>query len=180
MASTSYPIAFPPSQISNAKTIPNGPYYDGGIADDRVPFEAVTQFEKYKGIDINKMIIISRKRDTIPDLDEELKQFGIQELKVLSKIDIAPDNLTNNAFYKRLNELNNQYPSLADRTFVYVPNIGENFLMFDFSTLSQQYDLTSNWAKKHNPIPLRQFLDETNKTKGKFVFDVLSMIKVRK
>jgi len=37
MASSAFPIAFPPVRIRNAKTIPDVEYVDGGIGDDPIP-----------------------------------------------------------------------------------------------------------------------------------------------
>lgn len=159
MASASYPLAFPPVTISNVKTIPDVSYYDGGIASDHVPFEAVVQFEKYRGINVEKMIIISRKRDTISTLNAELEQFGVDRIKFFDKMNVSPQSISNRGFYRRLKDIEMEYPDLAQRTFVYVPDFRENFLMFDFSTLKQQYDTTCSWAQTHDPVPLVQYLD---------------------
>ncbi|MGE0079321.1 MAG: patatin-like phospholipase family protein [Bacteroidales bacterium] len=161
MASTSYPIAFPPALISNTSTIPNVPYYDGGIAEDRVPFEAVVQFEKYRGINVSRMIIVSRTRDTLPISNEIVPFEGIQ-LKALKKMEISPETFSYRGFQKRLKDLNKECPRLSEKTFVYFPNLDEQFLMFDFSTLAQQYELTYRWAQENSPIPLIQYMKENN------------------
>lgn len=160
MASTSYPIAFPPVVIPNVKTIPNVPYHDGGIAADHIPYQSLIEFEKYSGIEVEKMIVISRKRDTIPNLKDELQQFGLDKFKFLDKMGVSPEAISNRAFYKRLKEIQKESPSLAERTFVYVPNFKEDFLMFDFNTLNEQYEVSSKWAQNHIPIPLKQFLEK--------------------
>lgn len=170
MASTAYPIAFPPTQIKNVKTIPNVPYYDGGIAEDRVPFEAVAQFERYRGINVKKMIIVSRTRDTIP-IAEELIPFQGIKFKAIEKMEVSPETFSYRGFLKRLKDLEKEYPRLAEKTLVFFPNLEEKFLMFDFSTLDQQYELTSHWAKSNNPIPLKQYLESEAIEKKRFKFD---------
>lgn len=163
MASTSIPIAFPPTPISNLTTLPNQPYFDGGIADDHVPYQALIQFENYCGFDVERMIVISRKRDSIPNLNEELQQFGIDKFKFFDKLGVSAEAISNKGFMKRLNELKKESPYLAERTFVYVPEFKEDFLMLDFNNMKQQYEITSRWAKTHNPIPLDQYLNRRKK-----------------
>lgn len=158
MASAAYPFAFPPVLIRNVKTIPNVPYLDGGIAADHVPFQALLEFENFRGVEVEKMIIISRKRDTIANLNDELLQFGIDKFKFLDKMGFSPEAISNKGFFKSLKELRKEAPSLADRTYIYVPDFKEDFLMFDFNTLNQQYEVTSQWAKTHSPVPLTQYL----------------------
>lgn len=175
MASTAYPIAFPPTQISNVKTIPNIPYYDGGIAEDRVPFEAVAQFERYRGVNVKKMIIVSRTRDTVP-IAEELVPFEGVKFRGIDKMEVSPETLSYRGFLKRLKDLEKQYPQLAEKTFVFFPNLEEKFLMFDFSTLAHQYELTYHWAKNNKPMPLKQYLakDDIEKERFKYEFFPLS------
>jgi len=158
MASASYPFAFPPVRISNVKTIPNVTYHDGGIASDHVPYQAVIEFEKMRGIGVEKMIIVSRKRDTIANFNDELQQFGIDKFKFFDKMGVSPEAISNKGFYKRLKELEKESPELAERTYVYIPDFKEEFLMFNFSDLGKQYDVTAKWAKSHGPIPLKEYL----------------------
>lgn len=163
MASASYPIAFPPVRIPNVKTIPNIPYYDGGIAADHIPYQALIEFEKYSGYDIEKMIIISRKRDTIANTNQEFQQFGLDKFKLFDKMGVTPEALSNKAFYKRLREIQKEAPILASKTYVYVPDFSEDFLMFDFSTLKKQYELSSQWAQTHSPMLLSEYLKNQKK-----------------
>lgn len=158
MASSSYPFAFPPVFIRNVKTIPNVPYLDGGIAADHVPYQALIDFERYRGMAVERMIIISRKRDTISNFNNELQQFGIDKFKFLDKMGFSPEAISNKGFYKGLKELQRVAPDLADRTYVYVPDFKEDFLMFDFNNLNQQYEVTSQWALTHSPVLLSQYL----------------------
>ncbi len=158
MASASYPFAFPPIRIENVKTIPDVNYYDGGIASDHVPYQAVIEFEKMRGVGVEKMIVISRKMDTIPNLNREFLQFGIDKFKFFDKMGVSPEAISNRGFYKRLKDIQKESPSLAERTYVYVPDFQDEFLMFDFSTLKQQYEVTSNWAQTHEPVLLKEYL----------------------
>lgn len=158
MASSSYPFVFPPVSISNVKTIPNVPYYDGGIAADHIPYQALIEFEKYSGFEVEKMIIISRKRDTIPNMNKELLQFGIDKFKFFDKMGVSPESISNRGFYKRLKEIQKESPALAERTYVFVPDFKEDFLMFDFSNLQKQYEITTAWAQTNKPISLNQYL----------------------
>lgn len=157
MASTAYPLVFRAERINGAKTIPNIPYYDGGIGDDRVPFQALIEFENYRQQPVERVIIISRKRDRDMTLSEELKPFGY-ELKTLNGVEFSPDLLTSVGFWRRLEYMSKRYPELASRTWVFVPDYEYSFPMFDFNNLKQQYDLTYHWAQKNSPVTLNEFL----------------------
>lgn len=158
MASSAYPLAFPPVRIPNIKTLPDVPYHDGGIAADHVPYQSLIQFEKYSGYEVEKVYIISRKRDSIPNTSKELEQFGIDKFKFFDKLGVSPEAISNKGFFKRLKELQEESPSMAERTYVYVPEFKEEFLMFDFNTLNQQYETTMQWAKTHEPVLLKDYL----------------------
>jgi hypothetical protein len=158
MASTAIPLAFPPASIRDIKNIPDIPYHDGGVAADHVPYHALIEFEKYSGFEVEKMIIISRKRDTIPNMTKELEQFGIDRFKFFDKLGVSPESISNRGFYKRLMELQEESPSLAERTYIYVPNFKEEFLMLDFNTLKSQYEVSASWAQTHSPVKLKEYL----------------------
>lgn len=157
MASTAYPLVFPPTRISGVKTIPDIPYYDGGIGDDRVPFQALLDFEKYRGQPVERVFIISRKRDSNMSLSEELKPFGF-DVKSKTANGFSPDVLTSIGFWRRLEHLNKKYPEVATKTWVFVPEYEYSFPMFDFNDLKQQYELTYQWAQKNSPVRLSEFL----------------------
>lgn len=159
MASTAYPLVFPPSRINGIKTIPDIPYYDGGIGDDRVPFQALIEFENYRKQPVERVIIISRKRDTDMTLADELKPFGY-ELKTKLNNGLSPDVLTSLGFWRRLEHIKKRYPELAAKTMVFVPSYRYSFPMFDFNNLKEQYELTYQWAKQNKPIPLNEFLKQ--------------------
>ncbi len=160
MASCSYPLAFPPEYIRNVTTIPDVEYIDGGIAADHVPFEGVIEYEKYRNTRVEKLIIISRKRDTVPDLEGELKQFGINKFELIDKLGISVEDISKEGFIKRLKALQKEVPSLAERTYIYLPDFPEVFYMFDFDTFKEQYILTEEWSRSHDPIPLKEYLKD--------------------
>ncbi|MEW5845476.1 MAG: patatin-like phospholipase family protein [Bacteroidota bacterium] len=157
MASTAYPLVFPPARINGIKTIPDIPYYDGGIGDDRVPFQALIDFEKYRQQPVERVIIISRKRDADMTLADELKPFGY-ELKTKGNNGLSPDVLTSMGFWRRLEHLNKRYPELARKTWVFVPDYNYSFPMFNFNNLKEQYELTYRWAQSNSPVKLNDFL----------------------
>jgi hypothetical protein len=63
-----------------------------------------------------------------------------------------------NGIIKRLEAFSKEAPELVPLSYVWIPDFQGNFLMFSFSNLKDQYDLTSQWAKNHDPIPLVDYL----------------------
>jgi len=158
MATTAFPIAFPPAKISNVKTIPDAEYIDGGVGEDHVPFKALFEFEKYRGLGVEKVFIISRKSDSIPAVSEELRVLGINDKGIFDKMGISMDNILKRGIIKRMTAYAQQHPEMINRTWVWVPDFSDNFLMFSFDKLQQQYQVTSAWAKTHDPEPIGNFL----------------------
>lgn len=158
MASTSFPIAFPPVRIRNVKTIPDVKYIDGGVGDDHIPFHALLEFEKYRGMGVEKIYFISRKSDSIPQFSEELSVLGINDKGRFDKLGISLDNFLKKGMIKRLKAYTTQAPELVPLSYIWIPDFKENFLMFDFNNLDKQYELTLQWAKSHNPVPLADYL----------------------
>jgi predicted acylesterase/phospholipase RssA len=158
MASTSFPIAFPPVRISNVKTIPDVEYIDGGVGDDHIPYKAMLDFEKFRGIGIKRVYFISRKSDSIPAVSEELKVLGINDRGVLDKLGISIDNILKKGLIKRLEAYSGEAPELVPLSYVWIPDFQADFLMFNFSNLKEQYDMTSQWAKTHDPVLLSEYL----------------------
>jgi predicted acylesterase/phospholipase RssA len=158
MASTSFPIAFPAVRIKNAKTIPDVEFIDGGVGEDHVPYKALLDFEKHRGIGVERVYIISRKSDSIPKVSEELRILGINDRGVFDKLGISIDNILKKGIIKRLKAYAIEAPELVPRTFVWVPDFQADFLMFNFGKLKEQYDLTTQWAKTHDPVPLAEYL----------------------
>jgi hypothetical protein len=158
MASSAFPIVFPPVRIRNVKTIPDVNYIDGGVGDDHIPYYALLQFEKFRGSGVSKVYIVSRKSDSIPNLSEELRGLGIDDKGRFDKMGISLDNILWKGLLKSLDAYAKEAPELILRSYVWVPDFPENFLMFNFDNLSEQYIVTSKWARTHNPVPLGDFL----------------------
>jgi predicted acylesterase/phospholipase RssA len=158
MASTSFPVAFPPVRIKNAKTIPDVEYIDGGVGDDHIPFQALLDFEKFRGIGVERVYFISRKSDSIPEVSEELRVLGINDRGVFDKLDISLDNILKKGLIKRLEVYSTEAPELVPLSYVWIPDFQADFLLFSFNNLKEQYDLTSQWAKTHDPVPLADYL----------------------
>lgn len=158
MASTSFPIAFPPVRIRNVKTIPDEEYIDGGVGNDHIPFQGLLDFEKFRGIGVEKVYIISRKSDSIPEVSEELRILGINDRGVFDKLGISIDNILKKGIIKRLKAYSIEAPDLVPLSYVWIPDFQADFLMFSFNNLKEQYDMTSSWAKTHDPVPLYDYL----------------------
>jgi hypothetical protein len=158
MASTSFPVAFPGVHIRNVKTIPDVDYIDGGVGEDHIPFHALLDFEKFRGYGVEKVYIISRKSDSIPSVSEELKTLGVNDRGVFDKFGISIDNILRKGLIRRLRAYAVEAPDLVPRTYIYIPDFDQEFLMFNFGKLKEQYDVTSNWAKTHDPIPIAEYL----------------------
>jgi hypothetical protein len=158
MASSAFPIAFPPVRIENVKTIPDVEYVDGGEGDDHVPFHALLEFEKFRGYGVDKVYIISRKDDSIPEISEELKGLGIDDKGRFDRMGISIDNILMKGIISRLKVYAQEAPELIIRSYVYIPEFRKHFLLFNFESLEEQYNLSSDWAKKNDPVPLGDFL----------------------
>jgi len=164
-ASTAYPIIFPTVNFTTVKTIPNSSYIDGATAEDYVPYTAVLEYEKMRGIGIDTLLIVSRKGSGEASLQTEFSQLGLKDVKDFQRLNISMDDLTNNSFLRGLRTLQDRAPNLAARTFIFVPELSEEFLVFDFGNSKRQYEATSDWAKNNNPIPLAKYLETYGKKK---------------
>jgi predicted acylesterase/phospholipase RssA len=158
MASTSFPIAFPPVRIKNAKTIPDVLYVDGGVGDDHIPYHALLEFEKFRGAGVERVYIISRKSDSIPEVSEELRVLGINDRGIFDKLGISIDNILKKGIYKRLEAFATESPEHIPISYIWIPDFKADFLMFNFGRLKEQYDMTTEWAKTHQPVPLAEYL----------------------
>ncbi|MBN2348375.1 MAG: patatin-like phospholipase family protein [Bacteroidales bacterium] len=158
MASSAFPLVFPPVKIQHVKTIPDVEYIDGGVGDDHVPFQALLEFEKFRRSGIEKVYIISRKSDSIPEISEELRGIGINDKGIFDKLGISLDAFLSKGILKRLEAYAAEAPELVPRTYIWIPDFEANFLLFDFDNLKKQYELTTEWAKTHDPVPLEIFL----------------------
>ncbi len=160
LASTAIPILFPPVRFRESFGLPNSSFVDGGVAEDHIPYEAVLQFEKYRGFGVDTLIIVSRKSDSRRGMNDEIQNFGNNDSRIFDKLSSWIDNLASNGFIKSMKQLQQKYPELASRTYVYIPDFQENFALLDFTNMQKQYDVTAAWAELHKPVPLNQFLAE--------------------
>jgi predicted acylesterase/phospholipase RssA len=158
MASSSFPLAFPPCRIKNVTTIPDVDYVDGGIGDDHIPYHALLEFEKFRNRGVAKVYIISRKSDSIPEVSEELSGLGINDKGRFDKMGISLDNILQKGMIKRLWDYSQENPDMIFLSYIWMPDFKNDFLMFNFNNLKEQYLLTSKWAKTHDPIPLGDYL----------------------
>jgi len=158
MASSAFPVVFPPVRIRGVSTIPDIEYVDGGAGEDYIPYAALLEFEKHRGQGVDTVFIISRKNDGVPEISEELALLGLNDHKLLDDLGISFDAVANRRMLKSLESYRGKAPELAARTYVWKPEYDQNFLLFDFSRLKDQYDLTTRWAKNHDPVPLGEYL----------------------
>jgi len=158
MASSAIPIVFPPARIRNVKTIPDVEYVDGGVGEDYIPYHSLLEFEKFRGAGVEKVYIISRKSNSLTDSKKELKIIGVKEKGLLDKLSISIDAILKKKIVKSLEVYAIETPELIPLTYVWIPDIEGSFLLLNFDNLEEQYILTSEWAKTHDPLPLGDFL----------------------
>lgn len=158
MASTAFPVVFPTARISNASTIPQADYMDGGIGHDHIPINSLLEYQKYSHSEVQRLIIISRKSDMKPNIGSELKALGLKDIKLFDKIGVSPEYLAKESFIRQLRKFTKEYPELSERTYVYIPEFDENFLFLNFDNLQKQYEVTAAWAAKNQPVLLKDYL----------------------
>ncbi len=158
MASSAIPIAFPPVRIENVKTIPDVEYIDGGVGDDYVPFKALLEFQKFRGERVRKVYIISRKSTTFSGISQELKMLGLDSKGRLDKFGNSLDNMLRRIMLKRLGAFAEEAPEMILSSYVWIPDFEQDYLMFNFSNLEEQYTITKSWALNNDPVPLGDFL----------------------
>jgi len=160
MASAAIPLVFPPVRIRNVDDFPEETFLDGGISDDHIPFEAVLQYQRLRGNEVERLIIVSRKSDSVQNIQDELASIGLKDSKVLEKLGITLQRYSKDSFVKKLLELQQLYPALALRTYIYVPDFDSNYPLLNFNTMKDQYRVTSAWAKQNQPVLLSEYLRE--------------------
>lgn len=158
MASSAFPVFFPSVKIENVKTIPDVKYVDGGFGEDHIPFQALLEFEKFRGQGVEKVYIISRKSDNVPEVSQELKGLGIDDKGIFDRLGISLDAFLRKDFIKSLKNYAEKAPELVPNTYVWIPEFNKDFLLFDFENMKEQYTLTTEWAKTHLPVQLNDYL----------------------
>ncbi|HUW92943.1 MAG TPA: patatin-like phospholipase family protein [Bacteroidales bacterium] len=158
MASTSFPVIFPAVRIENVKTIPDVEFIDGGAGEDMVPYQALFEFEKHRGAGVEKIYIVSHKMDSTPEISEELRGLGIDDRGLFDRLGVSLDAIISKGIMKRLEAYVAGAPDHISRTYIFIPDFQTDFLLFNFENLKLQYDLASEWAQKHEPVPLSDFM----------------------
>jgi predicted acylesterase/phospholipase RssA len=158
MATSAIPLIFPAAKFSDSSGLPRTSFIDGGLAEDHLPYTAVLQFEKYRQSGVDTLIIVSRKSDTQPNMNDELQDFDLYESRLSGKLGLWFEGMAKNGFLKSMKELQKNYPGLASHTFVYIPDFEENFPLLNFNNMQQQYMVTAAWASVHKPVLLSQYL----------------------
>ena len=158
MATSAIPFIFPPAKFNDSSGLPRSAFIDGGLAEDHLPYMAVLQFEKFRQSGIDTLIIVSRKSDIKPDMNAELQNFGLYESRLSGKLGLWFEGMAKNGFIKSMKELQKNYPGLASRTYVYIPDFAENFPLLNFNNMQQQYKVTAAWAADHKPVLLSEYL----------------------
>jgi hypothetical protein len=82
---------------------------------------------------------------------------------------VSLDNILKKGMIKCLQAFATEAPELIMLSYVYVPDFSKDFLMFNFENLKEQFELTSFWAKSHDPVPLGDYLlyNEVRKKHGR-------------
>lgn len=163
IASSAIPFIFPPARFKISFGLPNSSFVDGGLTDDHLPYQAVIQFEKFRNMGVDTLIIVSRKSDTEPGIHREILNFGNNDSRIQNKLGHWLENMAKKNFVRSMKELQLNYPELAERTYVYIPDFAETFPLLDFNNLKRQYDVTAAWAASHKPVKLDQYLIENLK-----------------
>ena len=163
MASSAFPVAFPPVRISHVHTIPDTEFIDGGMGEDHVPYRSLLEFEKYRGAGVAKVYFVSRQSDSIPEVSEELSELGINDKGLFDSLGISLDAFLQKEINKRLKAYAKEAPELVPLSYVWIPVLNAEFPLFDFDDLEKQYELTSRWAKTHDPEPLEEYLQKTDR-----------------
>jgi hypothetical protein len=158
MASSAIPFAFPAVRIENVKTIPDVEFIDGGVGSDYIPFKALLEFQKFRRQAVKKVYIIGRKQGIASDFDEELRLLGIDNKKKYDRLAPALDNMLRRHMLNKLEAFAKGAPDMIYKTYVWIPDFEQDFLMFNFSRMEEQYTITKSWAQVNDPVPLGDFL----------------------
>jgi hypothetical protein len=89
---------------------------------------------------------------------KELRILGINDKGIFDKLGISLDAMLSKGFMKRLEAYAAEAKELILLTYVWVPDFKDDFMLFNFEDLKKQYELTTQWAKTHDPEPLGNFL----------------------
>ncbi|HEX2920718.1 MAG TPA: patatin-like phospholipase family protein [Bacteroidales bacterium] len=158
MATSAVPFAFPSVKINNVSTIPDLNFIDGGFSVDYLPFKALLDFQEQRGERVKTVYIISRKGGMSNSIGDELESLGIDNKIRLDKLTPSVDNLLVKVFFNRLEAFAKDDPEMIMRSYVWIPDFEQNFLMLNFNNLREQYTITKAWAVKNDPVSLGDYL----------------------
>lgn len=158
MASTAIPIAFPPVKIENAATLPRVEFIDGGVGSDYIPYRALLEFQKHRGMNVARVYIVGRKMGNFSEIDEELKMLGIDNKRNFDRLGPAVDNFLRKHLINKLEAYAKEAPDMIYKSYVWIPDFEQDFLMFNFGGMEEQYAITKSWAQVNDPVPLGDFL----------------------
>ncbi len=164
-ASTAIPVIFPSVDLSFMAYNRPITCIDGGIGEDQIPYQAALQYQLYTGIEFEKLIIISRKTSSEACIGSEFKHIGLNDTKMLSRIEVSLQKFSREGFIKKLHILQQKEPGLASRTYVYIPDFEQDYPLLNFSNFKEQFATSAAWAKANKPVPLKQYLEQ-NETKS--------------
>lgn len=163
MASASFPVAFPSIKIGD------NIFVDGGLQEN-IPVSVALQFQLINNVPFERVYIVSYQKNRSMDWDRELSLLGVERTRKdlleisLERAGFNTDQLSEAAFDKNLELLQQQYPEFASRTLVYVPKIDDlpYYGVFDFDkqTARDSYDRVSEWALTNNPLSLTDYLNQ--------------------
>jgi predicted acylesterase/phospholipase RssA len=157
MATSAIPVAFPPVRIENVTTIPDARFTDGGVGADNIPFRALLEFQQFRGYNVSKVYILSRKASNY-GMSEEFHHIGIERKMVIDRSGLPVDNVLKRLLVNRLGAYARAAPEMLPVSYVWIPDFEQNFLMFNFNNMKEQYMVTREWAKRNDPVPLEDFL----------------------
>jgi hypothetical protein len=49
-------------------------------------------------------------------------------------------------------------PEMILKSYVWIPDFDQDFLLFNFNNLEEQYTITKSWAQSNDPVPLGDYL----------------------
>jgi predicted acylesterase/phospholipase RssA len=143
MATSAIPVAFKPVKIKGLE----GEFVDGGVGRDGIPVEAMIT-EKCR-----ELYVISKMRGGNDETEAAaFRKKRPRMPKILLTGLLSTEHLMNNLFEYGLVLA----PLIARQAFLYMPKLSRQYPMLDFSTQREQYEETMIWARKNDPLPLKE------------------------
>lgn len=166
MSSTAYPYVFPSYEIDGTS------YVDGGLLES-IPISSVIEYESLVDDEFDNIYIVSKQHNDSVDLSLELdllgltddgKEFYLSFINLLLESSGLENLLLKESFINSLYEIQDNYPDVASRCYVYIPDVEDldYYPIFDFSseTAQDSYTTINNWALENEPILLADYLTQ--------------------